>query len=71
MDNLAYCPQLKSVVTITSNKITTKPIGKSGKRLTAYSFHCGAEEKCMHLYDCRYSSEGKNYDPRLTTVHSF
>jgi len=69
MDELRYCPQLQSVVTITSNKISTKSMGKYEKRLTVCPAYCSAEEKCTHRYDCSYSSEGKNYDPDLIMVH--
>jgi hypothetical protein len=68
MEDLRYCPILKSVVTIFSSKIVTQPMGKCGKRGTMFSYGCSCEEKCRYTYECLYSSEGKSYDPQLTIV---
>ena len=66
MEELRFCPMLKSIVTISSSKIATPPMGKCGKRTVIFTHCCSCEEKCKYTYECMYSSEGKNYDPGLT-----
>ena len=68
MDEYEYCPVLKSVVVITSTKMETRPMGILGRRAVATAYGCSCEEKCKYIYECQYSSTGKNYDPGLTMV---
>ena len=70
MEELKFCPILKSIVRISSCKVSTPPMGKCGKKVVILTRCCSCEEKCGYTYKCIYSSEGKDYDPGLTVVYT-